>query len=63
MRERIAPIAAQFGAVTADVAGAVESPVYAILRLGAGLESMRLPEGYTLDQHTASQPSRAIAMR
>ncbi len=42
--------------VTADVAGAIESPVYAILQLGAGLDAMRLPEGYALEQHTASQP-------
>ena len=42
--------------VTADVAGKIESPVYAILELGPKLEAMRLPEGYALEQHTASQP-------
>jgi len=44
--------------VTADVAGAIESPVYAMLKLGPELDRMRLPEGYSLDQNTASQPFR-----
>jgi multidrug efflux pump subunit AcrB len=44
--------------VTADVAGAIESPVYAILKLGPDLDRMALPEGYALEQHTASQPFR-----
>ncbi|HET9930587.1 MAG TPA: efflux RND transporter permease subunit, partial [Polyangiaceae bacterium] len=44
--------------VTADVAGAIESPVYAILKLGPELDAMKLPEGYALEQHTASQPFR-----
>ena len=43
--------------VTADVAGAIESPVYAISKLGPQIDSQPLPEGYRLDQHTASQPS------
>lgn len=42
--------------VTADVAGAIESPIYAILRLGPELDQLRLPGGYSLEQHTASQP-------
>ncbi|MCL2778656.1 MAG: efflux RND transporter permease subunit [Polyangiaceae bacterium] len=42
--------------VTADVAGAIESPVYAILQLGKELDGMKLPEGYSLEQHTSSQP-------
>ncbi len=42
--------------VTADVAGAIESPVYAILKLGPELDRMQLPEGYAMEQHTASQP-------
>jgi multidrug efflux pump subunit AcrB len=45
--------------VTADVAGAIESPVYAILKLGPAIEHLALPEGYALEQHTASQPFRA----
>jgi multidrug efflux pump subunit AcrB len=44
--------------VTADVAGAIESPVYAILKLGPELDAMPLPEGYALEQRTASQPFR-----
>jgi multidrug efflux pump subunit AcrB len=42
--------------VTADVAGVIESPVYAIAKLGRALDAMKLPEGYALEQHTASQP-------
>jgi multidrug efflux pump subunit AcrB len=38
------------------VAGVVESPVYAILELGAEIERMKLPEGYSLAQYTARQP-------
>jgi len=44
--------------VTADVAGEIESPVYAILKLGPAIDHMVLPEGYALEQHTASQPFR-----
>ena len=44
--------------VTADVAGAIESPVYAILKLGREIARMQLPEGYVLEQNTASQPFR-----
>jgi len=42
--------------VTADVAGAVESPVYAILKLGAEIDKMR-PAGYVVEQFTARQPA------
>lgn len=42
--------------VTADVAGAVESPVYAILGLNDKIEQMKLPEGYALERYVASQP-------
>ena len=42
--------------VTADVAGAVESPVYAILGLNDKIEAMRLPEGYALERYVAMQP-------
>ena len=44
--------------VTADVAGAIESPVYAILALSPQISAMTLREGYPLAQHTAAQPSR-----
>jgi rhodanese-related sulfurtransferase len=42
--------------VTADVAGAVESPVYAILELNEALDRLRLPEGYALERYVAAQP-------
>ena len=42
--------------VTADVAGEIESPVYAILALGPKISALELPEGYALEQRTASQP-------
>jgi multidrug efflux pump subunit AcrB len=35
--------------VTGDVAGAVESPVYAIVQMNRALSSVRLPEGYGLE--------------
>jgi multidrug efflux pump subunit AcrB len=51
--------------VTADVAGAMESPVYAILALGPKIGAIRIPEGYRMEQFTASQPSddRRYAMK
>ncbi|HEX6187464.1 MAG TPA: efflux RND transporter permease subunit [Pyrinomonadaceae bacterium] len=42
--------------VTGDVAGKVESPVYAILQLNDALEQLQLPEGYGLERYVASQP-------
>ncbi|HQU83663.1 MAG TPA: efflux RND transporter permease subunit, partial [Pyrinomonadaceae bacterium] len=42
--------------VTADVAGAVESPVYAILGLNDKIAEMKLPEGYELERYVATQP-------
>jgi multidrug efflux pump subunit AcrB len=42
--------------VTADVAGEIESPVYAMLELGPALSRLRLPEGYAMEQYTASAP-------
>jgi len=42
--------------VTADVAGVMESPVYAILAVGPEIGKIRMPEGYTIEQHTARQP-------
>ena len=42
--------------VTADVAGAMESPVYAILKLGPEIAKMQIPEGYAIEQYTARQP-------
>jgi len=43
--------------VTADVAGAIESPVYAILQLTNELEGQPLPEGYGLEVFHATQPA------
>jgi len=45
--------------VTADVAGAIESPVYAILKLGPEIDKIKLPEGYQIEQHMAAVPSDA----
>ncbi|MGE5488552.1 MAG: efflux RND transporter permease subunit [bacterium] len=42
--------------VTADVAGAIESPVYAILKLGPEIGKMAMPEGYSIAQWTSRQP-------
>ncbi|HEY5192184.1 MAG TPA: efflux RND transporter permease subunit, partial [Candidatus Deferrimicrobium sp.] len=51
--------------VTADVAGKVESPVYAILSIDKELDKMTLPGGYKLERHVAAQPGsdRKIAMK
>jgi multidrug efflux pump subunit AcrB len=42
--------------VTADVAGKVESPVYAILSIDKELDKLTLPGGYKLERHVAAQP-------
>jgi multidrug efflux pump subunit AcrB len=42
--------------VTGDIAGAMESPVYAILKLGPKMEKIRPREGYAIEQHMAAQP-------
>ena len=42
--------------VTGDVAGAEESPVYAILKMNKDLDQLRLPAGYTLARYNAVQP-------
>jgi multidrug efflux pump subunit AcrB len=42
--------------VTADVAGAMESPVYAILKLRPEIDKIRPAEGYQIEQYTAHQP-------
>ena len=46
--------------VTGDVAGAMESPVYAILQMNKALDELKLPEGYKLQRHTA-QPAASTA--
>jgi multidrug efflux pump subunit AcrB len=42
--------------VTGDVAGAEESPVYAILKMNKELDHLTLPAGYTLARHNADMP-------
>ncbi len=42
--------------VTADVAGAIESPVYAILQVNRLLANLELPDGYDLEVLNATQP-------
>jgi multidrug efflux pump subunit AcrB len=42
--------------VTADVAGAIESPVYAILAINRELDRLVLPAGYALERYVARQP-------
>jgi multidrug efflux pump subunit AcrB len=42
--------------VTADVAGRIESPVYAILEVNRRLRELSLPEGYGLDIFNTAQP-------
>jgi multidrug efflux pump subunit AcrB len=43
--------------VTGDVAGAMESPVYAILKLAPEIAKIRAPGGYPIEQHMAAQPT------
>jgi multidrug efflux pump subunit AcrB len=45
--------------VIGDVAGSMESPVYAILKLGPEISKMQIPEGYAVEQFTAHQPTDA----
>jgi multidrug efflux pump subunit AcrB len=42
--------------VTGDVAGVVESPVYAILQMNKELDDLRLPAGYTLTRYNSAMP-------
>ena len=42
--------------VTGDVAGAAESPVYAIFKMNEALDRLQLPEGYTMARYNAVQP-------
>lgn len=42
--------------VTGDVAGTEESPVYAILKMKETISTIRLPEGYAMQQYSAVQP-------
>jgi multidrug efflux pump subunit AcrB len=42
--------------VTGDLAGAEESPVYAILKMNKQLDHLTLPAGYTLARYNSAQP-------
>jgi multidrug efflux pump subunit AcrB len=43
--------------VIADIAGEIESPVYAVLKLGPEIDKIKIPEGYQIEQHMAALPS------
>ena len=43
--------------VTADLAGVIEGPVYAMLKVGPQIGKIQIPEGYRIEQYTASLPS------
>lgn len=42
--------------VTADVAGKLESPVYAIMEMSDKLKDLKLPQGYKLNEEFTEQP-------
>jgi multidrug efflux pump subunit AcrB len=42
--------------VTGDVGGEEESPVYAILKMNATLDKLKLQQGYTIQRYNAVQP-------
>jgi len=43
--------------VTGDVAGAEESPLYAILKMNRALDRLKLPDGYSLARYNSVQPA------
>jgi len=45
--------------VIADIAGEIESPVYAVLKIGPEIDKIKIPEGYQIEQHMAALPSDA----
>ncbi len=42
--------------ITGDVAGAEESPVYAIMKMNRALDQLKLPDGYSLVRYNSVQP-------
>ena len=44
--------------VTGDVAGRVESPVYAIFKMNQTLDQMKVPAGYARSATTSCRPNR-----
>jgi multidrug efflux pump subunit AcrB len=51
--------------VTGDVAGAEESPVYAIMKMGKAIDKLKLPQGYGVKQYTSTLPDEhdRVAMK
>jgi multidrug efflux pump subunit AcrB len=45
--------------ITADIAGEIESPVYAVLKLQPEIDKIKIPEGYQIEQHMAALPSNS----
>src|SRR5439155_9379895 len=45
--------------VIADVAGAIESPVYALLKTSPEIDRIAIPEGYKIEEHMAALPTNA----
>ena len=45
--------------VTGDVAGSIESPIYALLQTGPEIDRIAIPEGYKIEQHMAVLPTNA----
>jgi multidrug efflux pump subunit AcrB len=43
--------------VTGDVAGEEESPVYAIMQMGKAIDQLRAPDGYRIEQLSATLPT------
>jgi multidrug efflux pump subunit AcrB len=43
--------------VVADIAGEIESPIYAMNKLGPQIDKIKIPEGYAIEQHMAALPS------
>ena len=48
--------------VIGDMAGAEESPVYAIGKMGERIDALKIPEGYQVKQYTAEQPPDATKL-
>ncbi len=45
--------------VIGDIAGEIESPVYAVLKIGPEIDKIKIPEGYQIEQHMAALPADA----
>ena len=45
--------------VIGDVAGSIESPIYALLQTGPEIDRIAIPEGYKIEQHMAVLPTNA----